>query len=327
MRFREFEIIVHHDRLCVSHRHNASVGVVGSETKTRLVASAPFPSANERMFFVSLSYQQRGALRQAETSAETTSERDINIIIIIMAFSPHPNNFASQRRHQRHNKYCRHYTDDDDHGRTAAGLVEDKPVSFRNEWAVGNATPFVPNDAIVDVRNDGHSSYSHRYYQHSERSFDDDSSFVTSASSVSPSLVATHHHHHHLQQQSQPQRFFNGRPVKAKNQHLPDHVLEFKQQRKMRTAASAWTGAVVGLVSLGPVGAVVGATAAYGIAKGVGKARERKLIATTTDAVKDVGGPPTAPPQYVADDCETSSTTGTGIVSSPPPLLQNAVMA
>jgi hypothetical protein len=248
-----------------------------------------------------------------------------------MAFSPHPNNFASQRRHQRHNKYRRHYAEEvDDHGRTAVvGLVEDKPGSFPNEGNVGSATPFVPNDAIIDVRNeDGHSSYSsqHRYYQHSERStFDDDSSFVTAASSDSPSLAAPHHQQEHLQ----PQRFFNGRPVKAKNQHLPDHVLEFKQRRKMRTAASAWTGAVVGLVSLGPVGAVVGATAAYGIAKGVGKARERKLIATTTDAVKDVGGPAAPPPQCVADDCESSSTTGTSIVpvSSPSPLLQNAVMA
>jgi hypothetical protein len=315
MRFREFEIIVDHDPR--SHLRIATTQAWAWAAQKTKTAWWPRPFRRRT--------KECSSSHFPITATEATSERDTNIFV--MAFSPHPNNFASQRRHQRHNKYRRHYAEEvDDHGRTTAvGLVEDKPVSFPNEGNVGSATPFVPNDAIVDVRNeDGHSSYSsqHRYYQHSERTFDDDSSFVTATatSSVSPLQLQQQ------QQHTQPQRFFNGRPVKAKNQHLPDHVLEFKQRRKMRTAASAWTGAVVGLVSLGPVGAVVGATAAYGIAKGVGKVRERKLIATTTNAVKDVG--PVAPlPQSVADDCETSSTTGTSIVSSPSPLLYNAVMA
>jgi hypothetical protein len=216
----------------------------------------------------------------------------------------HPHNFASQKLHRhRLNKYHRHYPDNYDG--TAAGLVETKPATFRNGEDWGTATPGVPNDAIVDVRNDGHSSYGY-----AERMNDDDSSLIWPASSRSPPLDQ------HLQQQ----RFFKGRPVKTKNQHLPDHVLEFKQRRKMRTAASAWTGAVVGFVSLGPVGAVVGGTAAYGIAKGVGKVRERKLMANS-GLVDGMGSP------HADESTGERSEGSTAGSSSSPPLLHNAVMA
>lgn len=84
----------------------------------------------------------------------------------------------------------------------------------------------------------------------------------------------------------QKQRFFRGKPVKPKNQHLPEHVLEFKQRRKVRTVASAWTGGIIGFVSAGPLGAALGATTAYGIAKGVGKAKERRLVESSGGHVK-----------------------------------------
>lgn len=82
------------------------------------------------------------------------------------------------------------------------------------------------------------------------------------------------------------QRFFRGKPVKPKDQHLPEHVLEFKQRRKLRTIASTWTGGMIGFISAGPLGAAVGATAAYGIAKGVGKAKERRLVKSSWGPVK-----------------------------------------
>lgn len=77
------------------------------------------------------------------------------------------------------------------------------------------------------------------------------------------------------------QRYFNGKPVKAKNAHLPDSVLAFKAERKRRTVMATCTGGAVGLIALGPVlgpvGAVIGATSAYAAAKTVGKHRERKI--------------------------------------------------
>jgi hypothetical protein len=74
-------------------------------------------------------------------------------------------------------------------------------------------------------------------------------------------------------------RNINGRTiyVKQKNAHLPDEVIVFKQKRKRRTAASAWTGGVVGLFTLGPLGAIGGAIGGYALAKGVGKTREHRL--------------------------------------------------
>lgn len=74
-----------------------------------------------------------------------------------------------------------------------------------------------------------------------------------------------------------PVRRFRGQIVKAKNAHLPDSVLAFKKSRQVRTAASTWTGGIIGLVTLGPFGAIIGASAAYGISKSVGKGRERRL--------------------------------------------------
>jgi hypothetical protein len=73
------------------------------------------------------------------------------------------------------------------------------------------------------------------------------------------------------------ERYFRGRRVKDENAHLPDRVLQFKENRKARTVASAWAGGAIGLVTLGPLGAVVGATGGYAISKSVGKARERRL--------------------------------------------------
>jgi hypothetical protein len=75
-----------------------------------------------------------------------------------------------------------------------------------------------------------------------------------------------------------PVRMFHGEIVKAKNYHLPDSVLAFKKHREARTALSAWTGGLIGLVLLGPVGAIIGASTAYTISKSVGKAKERALI-------------------------------------------------
>ncbi len=68
------------------------------------------------------------------------------------------------------------------------------------------------------------------------------------------------------------------RPVKAHKAHLPDHVLEYKEKRQAVTAVSTWTGVGVGLVTLGPLGAVVGGLTAYGATKSIGKRRERKLL-------------------------------------------------
>jgi hypothetical protein len=73
-------------------------------------------------------------------------------------------------------------------------------------------------------------------------------------------------------------RKFRGRIVKAKNLHLPDSILAFKEARKTRTALATYTGGMIGLVVLGPAGALIGATTAYGVAKSVGKAKERRLI-------------------------------------------------
>ena len=58
----------------------------------------------------------------------------------------------------------------------------------------------------------------------------------------------------------------------------------------MRTAASACVGGLVGL-ALGPVGVVLGAAGAYGIAKSVGKTRERNM---TCKSVNERVAPPEA---------------------------------
>jgi len=75
-----------------------------------------------------------------------------------------------------------------------------------------------------------------------------------------------------------------GMVINRKNAHLPEPVLRFKQARKHRTAAAAWTGGLVGLVVAGPFGAAVGAGAAYASAKSVGKRRERRMEQTHCSA-------------------------------------------
>lgn len=59
---------------------------------------------------------------------------------------------------------------------------------------------------------------------------------------------------------------------------LPPKVQRFKQKRKIRTAAATGAGVVVGAVTLGPVGMVLGGVGGYAIAKKVGKHREKKLL-------------------------------------------------
>jgi hypothetical protein len=193
-----------------------------------------------------------------------------------MSYSPHPD-FAPHP--QRYNSYpdIRHDRD------STFALVEHRaePVAIRRfQEETGHSTQIVPYDQTVVDRNDAHyESYSSPTRQttmlgrdYSNNSDDNCSSSLTPFVEPLP---------------PQP-RYFRGRPVKPKNQHLPDHVLEFKERRKLRTAAAAWTGGFVGFVSTGPIGAAVGATAAYGIAKGVGKARERRLIAKSR--VYDLAG-------------------------------------
>ena len=68
-----------------------------------------------------------------------------------------------------------------------------------------------------------------------------------------------------------------GLVINRKNAHLPEPVLRFKQARKRRTVVATWTGGAVGLIVAGPIGAAVGAGAAYASAKSVGKTRERRL--------------------------------------------------
>lgn len=68
------------------------------------------------------------------------------------------------------------------------------------------------------------------------------------------------------------------RPVKPHKSHLPDHVLEFKENRQAVTAVSTWTGVGVGMLTLGPIGAVIGGLTAYSATKSIGKRRERKLL-------------------------------------------------
>lgn len=74
-----------------------------------------------------------------------------------------------------------------------------------------------------------------------------------------------------------PVRRFRGKIVKTKNAHLPDSVLAFKKARQSRTAGATWAGGAIGLFTLGPFGAIIGASTAYGISKSVGKAKERQL--------------------------------------------------
>jgi hypothetical protein len=119
------------------------------------------------------------------------------------------------------------------------------------------------------------------------------------------------------QQQQQPQqRYFKGRPVKAKNAHLPDEVLAFKQQRKIRTVAATCTGGVVGLVALGPLGGVLGATSAYAAAKTVGKHRERKI---TEHAMLQQLYQSSSIREAIATDDPTRTVSSTDIVPSSSP--------
>jgi hypothetical protein len=55
-------------------------------------------------------------------------------------------------------------------------------------------------------------------------------------------------------------RSFRGRVVKARDVHLPNNVLAFKPAREARKAMATWTGGLLGLVALGSLGAVIGAS-------------------------------------------------------------------
>jgi hypothetical protein len=54
--------------------------------------------------------------------------------------------------------------------------------------------------------------------------------------------------------------------------------VEFRAKRQQRTVVATVTGGAVGLVTAGPLGAVVCATGAYAAAKTVGKHREHRLL-------------------------------------------------
>lgn len=73
-------------------------------------------------------------------------------------------------------------------------------------------------------------------------------------------------------------RIYRGVPVKHKDAHLPDDILAYKERRKTGTVVATWVGGTVGLLTLGPLGAVGVAGATYGVTKSLGKVRERQLI-------------------------------------------------
>lgn len=141
-----------------------------------------------------------------------------------------------------------------------SNLVEAQAVSFRQTYDGSKsqvpALVTIPSSNVLLTETT--SSPQHHYIQ--------ETTTTTAPLYTNPAPVA-------LQQ-----RRFHGKPVKAKNAHLPDAVLAFKEERKGRTVASAWMGGVIGLFTFGPAGAVIGAFSAYGIAKGVGKSRERRMI-------------------------------------------------
>lgn len=139
----------------------------------------------------------------------------------------------------------------------------------------------IPSSNVLLERSPASSSTALVYYSNPSSSYYSEYVATTSAPERS-SLVSTEALVVYTTadgESSQPRpRKFRGRIVKTKNLHLPDSILAFKQARQARTALATWTGGTIGLFALGPVGALIGASTAYGVAKSVGKAKERRLI-------------------------------------------------
>jgi hypothetical protein len=158
-----------------------------------------------------------------------------------------------------------------------AELVEATPVALchyggtNEEEEKAPKTVTIPSHSVFLEQSSGRDEDQVHYYH-----YDSYNAVSTAAASQSTNPAILVHHDHEV-----PVRRFRGRIVKAKNAHLPDRVLAFKKARQARTAASAWAGGIIGFATFGPPGAVVGAFAAYGIAKAVGKYREHKLIQRT----------------------------------------------
>ena len=92
------------------------------------------------------------------------------------------------------------------------------------------------------------------------------------------------------QQQNQEQNAlvpYQSQPVGNGFDHktYPKEVLKMKVQRKRMTIAAGVTGGLVGLVALGPLGAVVGATGGAVATRAIGKRRERKKRDKIADRV------------------------------------------
>jgi hypothetical protein len=170
----------------------------------------------------------------------------------------------------------------------AATLVTDLPDE--PEIVVGSATSTLTTTTTA-------TPLYHMSFRHDDKLIGVPSSNVLSAESGnSVHSQSTYHHHTTTQATISPTttavgtpqpitvRYIKGRPilVRAKNAHLPDPVLLFKEKRKRRTVIASWTGGVIGFVAMGPFGAVIGAAGAYAAAKSVGKVRERKLLRRCT---------------------------------------------
>uniref|UniRef100_A0A7S2V6T6 Uncharacterized protein n=1 Tax=Entomoneis paludosa TaxID=265537 RepID=A0A7S2V6T6_9STRA len=67
-------------------------------------------------------------------------------------------------------------------------------------------------------------------------------------------------------------------PVEGTPGQLPDKITKMKLRRKRRTIAAGVTGGVIGLVALGPVGAVAGGVGSAVATKVIGKRMERRKM-------------------------------------------------
>ncbi|KAL7580344.1 hypothetical protein ACA910_004374 [Epithemia clementina (nom. ined.)] len=86
----------------------------------------------------------------------------------------------------------------------------------------------------------------------------------------------------------------NGTAAGGPHKTYPNEVLKMKTARKRMTIAAGVTGGIVGLVALGPVGAVIGATGGAMATRSIGKRRERKKrekIANRAIAEQHQGAP------------------------------------
>jgi hypothetical protein len=137
-------------------------------------------------------------------------------------------------------------------------------------------SPALSSSSTALVPSSNPSSYYSEYYTTTTSAPERSSSLVSTTAVVAYNGTAAADGEESLSQLRPRQ--FRGRIVKAKNLHLPDSILAFKQARQTRTALATYTGGAIGLVVLGPVGGLICAYAAYGVAKSVGKAKERRLI-------------------------------------------------